>query len=232
MPAMKRPLGSSQTTVAKRVKKTPKAKGSPEMYAKGQVFPDVLYTTLRYNSNMYRRNPASASDFTSYRLNSAYDFDVDDVAGNKQPLYFDELVTSTGPYQTFTVKSWMTKVEIHNMSTSPLLCYWVQASNVTEGDTLIEVQNRTNVRELILTGRGGDGDHGIIRAPGKITDIYGTRLDPANLVGNSASGPNVTPVGILYLYNPGGVVGTPVDAWVKVTHDFHCELNTSDAIIS
>lgn len=216
----------------KTLKGARKPKGIPEMYAKAQVFPDVLNTTLRYNSNMTRINPAAASTFVQFNPMGMFDFDIDNVVGNKQPLYFDELLTVDGPYKNYLVKSWNTKIEIINKSPEPLMAYWAQINQIAEADTLIEVQNRSNVRELILTHNGGDNDSGVIKAPGKITDIYGTRVNVGDQSGNQTSNPAIPILGVLYLYNPGGVITTPVDCWIKITHDFHVELNTADSIIS
>ena len=238
---MKRAAGSSQGTSSTRPakkakyikrKRSKKGKGTPEMYTKAQVFPDVMNTTLRYNSNMVAVDVAAASTYYSFALNGMFDFDFDNVLGNKQPLYFDELVTNDGPYKNYKVGSWKTKIEIINDSTDPLLVYWAQGSAVTEMDTLVEVQNRPNVRELILTQRDGDKNHGTIIAPGSVKEVYGSIRNPGDLTGATASNPTVTVWGTLFFYNPGGIVATPVNAWVKITHDFHTEMSTADAIIS
>lgn len=239
---MKRPLGSSQTITKpsrpykKRRSSRPKGRkptGTPEMYTPAQVFPDVLKTTLRYNSNMIQINPSAASVYYSFDLNAMYDFDFDNLVGNKQPLYFDELLTVDGPYRTYTCKKWVTKIHIINASGDPLICYWSQGSAVNDSDTLIEVQNKPNVRELILTQNDGGKNSGTIVAPGSINEIYGKRLDPSGMTGHYTSNPASLAKGTLYLYNPGGVVTTPVRAWVKITHDFiDVELGTTDAIIS
>lgn len=233
---MKRAIGSSQSEApAKRpkvAKKGKKVKGTPEMYAPAQVFPDVMETTLRYNSNMVAVDPAASSTYYSFALNGMFDFDFDNVVGNKQPLYFDELVTNDGPYKNYKVGSWKTKIEIINDSVDPLLCYWAQGSAVTEMDTLIEVQNRPNVRELILTQRDGDKNHGSIIAPGSVTEVYGNIRNPGDLTGAAASNPSVVVWGTLFLYNPGAIAATPVNCWIKITHDFVSEFSNADAILS
>jgi len=235
---MKRAAGSSQTLSTrpvkkvKAVKRTAKAKGTPEMYSKGQVFPDVLPTTLRYNSNMVAIDVAAASTYYSFVLNGMYDFDFNDILGNKQPLYMDELLTADGPYKTYKVLSWKTTIHVINDSLDPLLCYWSQSNAVAEADTLVEVQNRPNVRELILTQRDGAANQGKIIAPGNVNDIVGTIRNPADLAASYNGNPAGTLWGTLFFYNPGGVVSTPINAWLKITHDFEVELSTADGIIS
>ena len=234
---MKRPLASSQGKGPMKKLKTSKptrkrTKGTPEMYAPAQVFPDVLNTTLRYNSNMVAIDVAASSIYYSFNLNGMFDFDVDNILGNKQPLYFDELVTADGPYKNYKVKSWKTIIEVINDSTDPLLVYWSQADSTSDADSLIEVQNRPNVRELILTQRDGDKNSGKIVAPGKVTDIQGSIRNPADLTGAFSSNPTVPCIGTIFFYNPGGVVSTPVNCWLKITHDFIVELARTDAIIS
>lgn len=222
-----------QTRATKRkFVKRAKGKGSPETYVKGQMFPDVFFTTLRYNSTMALINPSSASTFNSFVLNGMFDFDFDNILGNKQPLYFDDLITTSGPYNQYKVYKWNTRIHIVNDSDQPLLAYWAQAATVAETDTLLEVQNRPNVRELILDPKGGTKVSGFIEAPGSMFEIYGSSPNPENIIGRAGSNPTVQAFGTLYLYNPGGVVTTPVKAWVKVIHDFISELNAADAIVS
>lgn len=235
MPALKRPrssfaVGSSQPKKRKVVKRKPK--GTPEMYAPAQTFPDVMTTTLRYNSNMVAIDPSAASTYYSFFLNGMFDFDVDNILGNKQPLYFDELLTSDGPYKNYKVKSWKTKIIVINDSVDPLLCYWSQANAISESDTLIEVQNRPNVRELILTQRDGDNNMGSITAPGTVKEIHGSIRNPQDLTGGPSANPSIACYGTLFFYNPGGVATTPVNAWIKIVHDFEVELSTADAVVS
>lgn len=238
MPASKRPApGSSQEVArrpAKKSKKTSRRRPrlTAEMYAPAQVFPDVLKTTLRYNSTMAAIDPAAASTYYSFVLNGMFDFDNDNILGNKQPLYFDELLTADGPYRNYKVTSWETKIIIINDSVDPLLAYWSQTNNITESDTLLEVQNRPNVRELILTQRDGDNNMGTIKSKGSVTEISGAIRNPTDLTGSPTANPASPHYGTLFLYNPGGVVSTPVNCWIKVIHDFHVELSTADAIVS
>lgn len=217
---------------AKRRGKRAVARLTPEMYTPAQVFPDVMKTTLRYNSNMVIVNPSQASTYYSFALNGMFDFDVDNILGNKQPLYFDELLTADGPYRNYKVTGWDTKIIIHNASGDPLLAYWSQANAVAESDTLLEVQNRPNVRELILSHRDGDNNSGTIFSKGSITEVHGNIRNPQDLAGSPTGNPSILTYGTLFLYNPGGTVSTPVQCWIKVIHDFHVELSTADAVVS
>lgn len=227
-------MGKAGTQIKRRrTTKRLKPKGTPEMYAKGQMFPDVLETTLRYNSNMFSVNPAAASTHFHLVLNGMYDFDYSNVLENKQPLFYDELLTADGPYRNYAVREWNTTIEIINDSPDPLLVYFAQSVATTETDSLTEIQNRQNVREVILTAKGGSKDRATIVAPGDIYSVWGKdRVNPESANGNYASNPSAAVYGTLYFYNPGGVVNTPVDCWVKVVHDFHATLSTADAISS
>jgi len=233
---MKRAIGSSQDTrsikKARTVKKSRKVSGTPEMYAPAQVFPDVMKTTLRYNSNMVAIDVSAASVYYSFYLNGMFDFDVDNILGNKQPLYYDQLFSADGPYKNYKVTGWKTTVTVINDSVDPLLVYWAQADIVADADTLLEVQNRPNVRELILTQRDGDKNSGTIVASGKIEDIQGSIRDPSTLSGGFNGNPTVPCYGNVFFYNPGGTVSTPVNAWLKITHDFYAECARADAIVS
>lgn len=233
---MKRPAGESQVmaTVPKR-RKTPakKGKGTAELYAKGQIFPDVFRTILRYQSDLLPVvSVASAVNYISVRLNSMYDFDNSNNLGNKQPLYYDSLLVSTGPFRQYKVDSWKTTITVYNQQSKPLSVYWTQAGDTAEGDTLNEVLDRPNVRQLILTPKGGSKDFGTITAPGSMQEIFGDIINPESAIGGVASNPTIVAYGTLFLANAGGTSSDLIDCFVRVTHDFNVQLSSIDASIS
>ena len=55
---------------------------------------------------------------------------------------------------------------------------------------MIEVQNRPNVRELILSPKGGSKDTGVIKAPGSMKEIWGpVRVNPQDANGSYFANP-------------------------------------------
>ena len=60
----------------------------------------------------------------SVLLNSVYDFDKSsgNYFGNKQPLYYDQLLAASGPYKNYKVISWVTTYTIMNTGNIPLQC--------------------------------------------------------------------------------------------------------------
>lgn len=234
---MKRPSGESQlvsSAPAKRRKGVPvRGKGSPELYSKGQIFPDVFHTTMRYSSNLVPiTSIASATTFHSLILNGLFDFDFNNTFGDKQPLYYDQLLTSTGPFKQYTCKKWRTTIEVYNQSTNPLEVYWTQAGDPSDGDTLIEVQNRPNVRILVLTAKGGSKDKGKITAPGSMVEIFGNIINPESALGSVTANPSIKAYGTLFFSNPGATSSTLIDCFVKIVHDFDVELSAIDGILS
>lgn len=90
---------------------------------------------------------------------SLFDYDVSNVVGNKQPLYFDTLFTSTGPYAFYRVTSWKTTVTVVNLSAVPVVVFFGQASitgGTAELDTPTEMQNFPGVKKEFLTEKGGE----------------------------------------------------------------------------
>ena len=234
---MKRPAGESQlvsSAPAKKHKGMPKrGKGSPELYSKGQIYPDVFHTTMRYSSNLVPiTSIASATTFHSLILNGMFDFDFNNTFGDKQPLYYDQLLTSTGPFKAYNCKKWKTVVEVYNQSSNPLSLYWTQSADSAEGDSLIEAQNRPNVRELILTAKGGSKDKGKITAPGSMVEIFGDIINPESAIGSFAGNPTVKAYGTLFFSNPGATSSTLIDCFVRIVHDFDVALSSVDGTVS
>ena len=63
-------------------------------------------------------------------------------AGNKQPTFFDAILSSTGPYKNYYVESWETTWTVVNMTSVPVRMYVAPALNVsTEVDSQTEAEN-------------------------------------------------------------------------------------------
>lgn len=88
-----------------------------------------------------------------------FDYDYTNVVGNKQPLYYDTLLTATGPYANYLVRKWKTTFTVVNMSAVPVVVFVGQASlsgSVTELDQPTEIQNFPDVKKVFLTEKGGE----------------------------------------------------------------------------
>jgi len=210
----------------KRVYKKPFV--TPDIYTPSTRFPDVLKTTLRYDSNLIRVTSAITNPvYGTFRLNSPYDFDYDNLFDNKQPLYFDTLVTSTGPFKQFKCVSWKTRLTVINASSEPLNFWWGQSDTISEIDTVTELQNRPLVTRVMVGPKGSTGDRQVINSTGSVFKTLGSTVNPANLTGGSATDPATVVYGNYLGFNP-KALSFP-EFYLQVQHDFMVELNTTDA---
>jgi hypothetical protein len=83
-------------------------------------FPRTLVKSLKY-CDLISMTEASAGAGSSqiYRLHDVYDPDF--TATGHQPLYFDQLCTSTGPYMGFVVLRSKFRLRICNTGSTPIL---------------------------------------------------------------------------------------------------------------
>jgi hypothetical protein len=102
--------------------------------------------------------PGSASGAFVVRLNDIYDPDYSNSLGNGQPLYTDQMMSATGPYQCFRVDGWKATVNLCNVSPTtaggspmPLDVYIMQgATNATDVDTFSELAALPGVETDLL----------------------------------------------------------------------------------
>ena len=119
-------------------------------------FPLVMNTQLLYKnpSGFISSSGISSINTQIFRCNSLVDYDQSNNLGNKQPLFYDSICTTTGPYQNYRVNAWSTKLTIINLSDKPLNVYYDPCSfATTEADSEIEMQNRRQVQYRMLTAQ-------------------------------------------------------------------------------
>lgn len=85
-----------------------------------RAVPERRLVSFRYGSVMNMLEAAVGAGVQQvWNLNSLYDPDATGVG--HQPLYFDQMVTATGPYQRFRVLSVNVKFTVTNISADPVL---------------------------------------------------------------------------------------------------------------
>ena len=70
--------------------------------------------------------PASAAfDYFTIACNDMFDLDRTALGklGNKQPTFFDAILSSSGPYKIYYVESWETTWTVVNMTSVPVRMY-------------------------------------------------------------------------------------------------------------
>lgn len=138
-------------------------------------FPNKLATTLLYRSIPVAQSGSAGTGTYALNvaLNNLFDFDTSNVLGNKQPLFYDQLFSATGPYTRYECKSWRTRISVINTGAEPVTIYWNgrgSAISVTEEDTLAEVTNRPNMQQFHLGAKGQSGDRCYIKSSGNWFD--------------------------------------------------------------
>lgn len=140
-------------------------------------FPQKMATTLMYRSVPVNATGSAVTGTYAYScaLNNPFDFDVSNILGNKQPLFWDTLMNSTGPYQQYEARSWRTVVTVINLGAEALAVYWNGRGSVissSEDDSLAEVTNRPYTQQRFLAPKGGSGDRCVFRTSGRATDHF------------------------------------------------------------
>jgi len=138
-------------------------------------FPNKLATTLLYRSVPVAQSGSAGSGtyYLNVALNDLNDFDYSNVLGNKQPLFYDQLFSATGPYTRLECKKWRTRITVINTGAEPVTIYWNgkgSAVGVTEEDTLAEVTNRAYMQQFHLGAKGQSGDRCYIKSAGSWFD--------------------------------------------------------------
>lgn len=151
-------------------------------------FPTNKIVNFYYNGTAGRA-PATPTDLIQVACNDAYDFDYTNVLGNIQPLYYDTLLTATGPYTTFQVLEWDITWTIVNQSGFPAVFHMVPAQpGVGLPDTPAEARSFPGVK-MFMTGSSVADTKIVIRCKGTPEDILGPKYDPAVTIGGYASNP-------------------------------------------
>lgn len=101
------------------------------------------YLSLVYKENASLSTSASAPYdlLQQWALNDMFDFDYSNATGNKQPLYFNQVLGANGPYYRFSVIGWKTIIEITNAGSSNLEIGYGESLDTTSIDTVAELED-------------------------------------------------------------------------------------------
>lgn len=201
----------------------------------GSIFP------MRKNCSFLYKNPsttittAGVNAFYAIRLrcNSLFDVDFDNLFGDKQPLYYDSLISETGPYRNYKVNAWKTIIKVVNLETSRTLMAYFDPGSLAgsgEADTATEIRNRAYVQSRIITPVGSGGGMCTFVSYRKTKSFSPTTKEdnytgvyngnPSNVIFSTL---NVIPVdGLTTAYN----------FMIEVTHIQYATLFNNDAVVS
>lgn len=202
--------------------------------------PPKLVTTFSY--------PPTAVTFGSVltntaigllRLNSIFDFDVNNAFGNQKPLQFAQLLSSTGPYKSFRVNSWKVKFVVDNVTAAGATTNWGIEVVVAQGaflqtdiDTWSELISYPNVQRKMLQGHTANYSRCVMEMNGKVEDFASNKELDADFIGSYIADPTQVifgAIGINNFYNP---LLLAVNANVLIYAEFEVTLYDTDGVIS
>lgn len=194
-------------------------------------FTNKKYVTFLYE-NALQQIAGAANVMTAVcKPNDMYDFDNSGDAGNKQPLYYDTLLTASGPYKQYKVISWKTTYWFVNTSTCAVDIFISPPTAATaEFDSLAEADNFPGVKRLRLTPGTGSKSYGSISIKGHVADVFPAYINDANLIGAY----NTSPANIVYqtVLVRGSDGSTAPSIYWSVKHEAYTELQYLDSIVS
>jgi len=128
-------------------------------------FPKEWRTKITWDPPTWFSNNSSTNNAGVIRVNDLFDPDYSNVFGNGQPLFTDQMISATGPYQRFRVDGWKAKIEISNVSPAgtdgtlmPIDVYLMQgANNGVDVDTFAELQSSPGVITDMIGPAGSAG---------------------------------------------------------------------------
>lgn len=232
----KRRIRKYKRPYKKVVKKAPvrKRRRFP-LYQKGP-FPKVLHTQLVYQGNMVQdiaTGVGNSFSYTQWRPNDLFDLDYTNNFGNKQPLFFDQLLGATGPYKRYLVNAWKTTLTVFNLSDKGLEVF-VDTNTMNsflDTDTLSEIANRRGVIKRVITGQANAKPMTTISWYRKLKSIVpDSRSAVGEWGGYFNSSPNNYISNTLACQSIDGISTHTVR--VKINHVFYVTLFETDAIQS
>lgn len=198
-------------------------------------FPPVMPCVLTYQGEFGDSisSGAAAVAYTQWRPNDLYDFDVSGNFGNKQPLYYDQLLSATGPYKRYMVYAWKTTLTIFNTSDIPLEIFvdTNTMNSLTDADTVTEIANRRGVIKRLITAQANAKPYTTISWFKNLNSIVpGARASINEWGGYYTGSPNNYIANTLLVRSITQVAGFTFRC--KVNHQFYVKLFETDATVS
>lgn len=197
-------------------------------------FTGVKKVTFIYENELTVVGGASNLLTAAIACNSLFDVDKSGSScfGNKQPLYYDTLLTVSGPYRQYKVISWKTTYTILNKSTTCPITVWALPphTSTAELDSAAEADNWPGVKRLYLGSSGDSKNQGTMTVKGHVNDVYKTMEGDVNLVGPYNGDPASIIYGGLVIHGSDGTTAPSV--YVAIKHEAYAELTYLDSLVS
>lgn len=194
-------------------------------------FKEKTFVDFVYENGLTKVGGAAVFTPIQIICNSAYDVDNGSYLGNKQPLYYDKLLTAAGPYLQYKVISWKTTWTIVNTQAVPLNVFVHAAHALTDFNTVVEAENFPGVKRLYLTESGGSKSSGTITVSGNISDFNGQADKGREWIGVYNTAPGISIGGTCLVATADGTTNT-AGVYVAIKHEMYTELQVVDCEVS
>lgn len=232
--------------VSKKIQKVAIVKGATHKKARAKQsslvstlprgpFSNQMNTVLVYKSpaDLALTSVGFSTTFCRMVANGLFDFDYDNILSNKQPLYFDQLLSSTGPYRRYRVNAWSISLKVMNTTDYPCEVFYDPGTfaSINDTDTLAEISNRPKVIYKYLSGVSGAKPYVNIKSYRTLASI----ATPAGKGDNDwiatyAANPSLPIYATLFLRTIDGV--SVPSARVSVSAKFYITCFDADAVSS
>lgn len=192
----------------------------------GKKFVELIY----WQTPLLQTTTAGGS-FLEVRPNSAFDYDVTGNLGNKQPMFYDSLMTASGPYKSYKVISWKTTWTFINASTLGVNI-WVSPPVLasSECDSVAEAEEFPGVKKITLTAESGSKGMTTCTVTGSYKDVYPSAGGAVEFLAAYNANPAAA-IAATVVYQPAdGAAVTKL--YVGVKHIMYCELGQLDNVVS
>jgi len=199
------------------------------------IFPRTRNVTFLYKDTA-SWSSAGLVNYTAsrFKINSVHDFDVDNRFQDKQPLYFDKLLTQDGPYRQYKVNAWKTTLRILNLDANrPIMAYWENGTvnTVADNDSWTEMKNRPGVQSRMLTQATGARSYATIKSFQTLKQCVGANAADVNYAGTYAGSPTIPIYANLLLATIDGSVNA-FTVQVEIATVFYCTLFDNQSVIN
>lgn len=194
-------------------------------------FQNRKIVTFEYQNSLVAIAPGAISLQLPVAYNDLFDFDRTTLGswGNKQPLYYDSLLSASGPYRAYKVKSWVCTFTFVNAGTNNVSCFALPPTSATsEIDSLAEADNMPGVVRAYATAVSGYKNMVSVTTKGTPFDVFQLYGDDSNTNGPYNNSPGSACFGGLFLNADSGLL----TGSVAVHCEMVAELAVVDALVS
>ena len=174
---------------------------------------------LTYSTDVNLTSAAATDILAQIKCNDAYDTDASGLLSNVQPLFFDSLLTSSGPYWKYIVEGWTTIIEVQGHG-GTYMVYYGQDLDGNSIDTRAEAQNWQGMQRKLLN-TATNPVRIVKKSKLKNAIGYPNQVDPVEWGGQYNSSPSNVVYGNLIIHE---CTGGASDVQVKFTHHLDCVL--------